>query len=252
MGPIGGWFPGFDPKRVHRALFGVFYEEDIYDRLSIAAPFIMRALAWRIDPVIRARNTIFVHVPRVAGTSIAAALYGRAQIHHYSARYYQAVDPLFFAAADSFAVLRDPFDRFCSSYQFVRNGGTDICRLSGVFQKQTAHIRSVDDYLDFLESRGPYDLDFVMRTQSWFVSDDAGNPLVKRFFFYGQDVRALGAYLTRRGGGALPWLNRAQRLPLRLTAQQRQRIAAYYADDLALIARVQDGRNSATSGIAAE
>ena len=86
----------------------------------------------------RRRNLIFVHVPRVAGTSIAQTLYGQRCTRHYSIRYYKTVAPEFWAAADSFAVLRDPFDRFASAYAFVRSGGTESCRLSDVFVRQTA------------------------------------------------------------------------------------------------------------------
>src|ERR1700753_1339508 len=169
-----------DSKAIHRALFGVFYEEDIYDKFCGLMPRAMRLFDWRIDDAMRQRNLIFVHVPRVAGTSIADALYGPRCTRHHSIRYFKTVAPRFWAAADSFAVLRDPFDRFASSYAFVRSGGTASCRLSDVFLRQTAGLKTVDDYLSFLEERDDLSLDFVMRSQSWFVCDlETGNPLVR-------------------------------------------------------------------------
>src|ERR1700759_5137176 len=160
-----------DSKVIHRALFGVFYEEDIYDKFCSLMPRAMRLFHWRIDEAVRSRNLIFVHVPRVAGTSIAQALYGPRCTRHHSIRYFQTGAPRFWAVADSFAVVRDPFDRFASSYAFVRSGGTESCRLSDVFVRQTAHLRNVDDYLSFLEERDALSLDFVMRPQSWFICD---------------------------------------------------------------------------------
>jgi hypothetical protein len=224
-----------DPKRINRALFGAWYEEDIYDRFCTGVPFAMRAFRSRIPQPMRQRNLIFVHVPRVAGTSIVRSLYGGGCIHHHSMRYYQALDPVFVRNADSFALLRDPFDRFVSAFAFVRGGGTSICRLSDVFVRQTEHVRTVDDYLAFLEGRGPLDLDFVMRPQSWFVCDGAGTPLVKSLFLYGEDENRLAAYLAPQGIGALPWLNRAPRAAQPLNARQRRRIENLYADDFALI-----------------
>src|SRR4051812_17110224 len=98
-----------DSKRINRALFGAYYEEDIYDKYCGLMPRAMRIFNWRIEDAMRRRNLIFVHVPRVAGTSITQALYGPRCTRHHSIRYYKTVAPGFWAQADSFAVLRDPF-----------------------------------------------------------------------------------------------------------------------------------------------
>lgn len=238
-----------DPKRINRALFGAWYEEDVYDKFCTAVPLAMRAFWWRIPPAMRARNLIFVHVPRVAGMSISRALYGEGCIHHYGMRYYRAVDPEFARTAGSFALLRDPFDRFASAYAFVLAGGTASSRLSDVFLHQTADIASVDDYLAFLEGRGPLDLDFVMRPQSWFVCDPrTGAPLVKNLFLLGES--ALAAYLAPHGIGRLPWINRAPRPALLLNARQRRRIELLYAADFALIESVRGAARGALPGVA--
>jgi hypothetical protein len=231
-----------DSKRINRALFGAWYEEDIYHQFCARFPRAMRLFRARIPKAMRARNLIFVHVPRVAGTSIVRALYGEGCIHHYSMRYYRTVDPGFAQSAPSFAVLRDPIDRFASAFAFVRAGGTDSCRLSDVFLRQTQGLARVDDYLAFLEERGPLDLDFVMRPQSWFVCGDDGEVLVKRLFLYGEDRPALGTFLNSHGIDVLPWLNRAERIELRLTPRQLRRIERLYASDFALIESVRRSR----------
>jgi hypothetical protein len=229
-----------DPKRLNRFFFGAWYEEDIYDRFCSAIPVAMRAFRWRIPAAMRARSLIFVHVPRAAGTSVVRALYGEGCIHHHSMRYYRALDPDFAQTAESFALLRDPFDRFASAFGYVRAGGTRSSRLSDVFIRQTAGVATVDDYLSFLEERGPLDMDFVMRPQSWFVCDPAsGAPLVKQLFLLGEETCALDAYLAPQKIGPLPWLNRGPHLTLRLNARQRQRIEHLYADDFALIDSVR-------------
>ena len=143
------------------------------------------AFWWRIGVQMRRRNLIFVHVPRAAGTSISSALFGPRNTLHHSIRYYKTVHPRFYAAAESFAVLREPFDRFASSYVFVRAGGTKSCRLSDFFIAETAHVRSVDDYLCYLEERDVLATDFVMRPQSWFVCTPAHlHHHHHRFFFF--------------------------------------------------------------------
>lgn len=236
-----------DPKRINRALFGAYYEEDVYDTFCRRLPLAMRAFWFRIDPAVRARNLIFVHVPRVAGTSIARALYGPKTTRHHSMRYFQALDPAFAQGAQSFALLRDPFDRFVSSYAFVRSRGTESCRLADVFVADTAHVATVDDYLSYLELRDDLSLDFVMRRQSWFVSDlKSGAPLVKNLFLYGEDAAPMAAFLRPYGVGELPRLNGSNRAPLVLSRRQRSRIEKIYANDFALIEQVRRRRGQMT------
>lgn len=254
---ISAQFP--DSKVIHRALFGVFYEEDIFDKFCALAPLAMRLFHWRIDEAVRRRNLIFVHVPRAAGTSIAQALYGPRCTRHYSIRYFKTVAPRFWEKAESFAVLRDPFDRFASSYAFVQSGGAEACRLSDVFLRQTAQLKNVDDYLSFIEARDDLSLDFVMRRQSWFVCDlETGAPLVRRLFLYGQDDALLVDYLKMRGVAELPRLNISERLPLLLSARQKRRIEKIYARDFELVEALRrrralkDWNIERIAGIAAE
>ena len=228
-----------DSKSINRLLFGAWYEEDIYHQFCSRFPRAMRLFRGRIPRAMRARNLIFVHVPRVAGTSIVRALYGEGCIHHHSMHYYATLDPGFVEQAGSFALLRDPVARFASAFAFVRAGGTESSRLSDVFLRQTEGLVTVDDYLSFLEERGPLDLDFVMRPQSWFVCDHRGALLVKDIFLLGEDGAALTAYLAPHGITRLPWLNHAPRSQLFLNPRQRRRIERLYADDFALIDSVR-------------
>ena len=239
----------WDAKRINHLLFRAWFEEDIYDRLCMALPRLAGLLKRHIPDAMRARALVFVHVPRAAGTAIGQALYGSHCVHHHSIRFYRAVDPLLCSLARSFAVLRDPFDRFASAYFFVTAGGTPDCRLAQVFVDQTRHIRSVDDYLDFLEGKGPLQLDFVMRPQAWFVCDlETGAPLVDDLLLFGEDD--LARYLANHGVTALPRLNCSERRPLFLTAAQRARIRELYAADFALIDSVRHARLAASPAIA--
>jgi hypothetical protein len=232
----------FDSHRLNRLLFGAYYESDIYDRLCGRFPAAARLLSWRIEPSFLARRLIFIHVPRAAGMSVAEALGARRQ-SHYSMRYYRAVHPRFAAEADSFAVLRDPFERFLSAYAIVRAGGAEGVRLSEVFARATAHVRSVDDYLAFLEARPPLERDHVMRPQSWYVTDLAtGEVLVKRLFLLGAETEALENFLAGHGAGPLGWLNRSSRESLSLTPEQGRRIFLLYRQDFELIGRLRAAR----------
>jgi hypothetical protein len=232
----------FDRYHVNHALFGVYYESDIYDRACGVAPTAMRAFGWRMDTAFKARKLIFIHVPRAAGMSVAQAL-GASLQSHYSMRYYRAVAPRFAVEADSFAVLRDPFERFASAYAIVRAGGAEKVRLSSPFVRQTSHIRSIDDYLTWLEARAPLQCDHVMRPQSWYVTDlDSGEVLVKRLFLLGAETEALADYLRGHGVGPLGWINRSERVALNLTPSQCERVVNLYRQDFDLIGALRAER----------
>jgi hypothetical protein len=226
-----------DSKRLNRALFGAYFEEDIFEQYCIRLPRAMRAFSWRIPSGMLRRNLIFIHVRRAAGTSITRALYGPRHKRHHSMRYYRAVNPAFCERARSFSVLRDPIDRFVSAYFFVRGGGTAICPLARVFADATAGLRGIDDYLSFIEDRDPLELDFVMRPQSWFVCDlQTGIPLVDELFLFGE--QRLMDYLRFHGVTALPHLNPSERQHLMLSSRQKSRIERLYAQDFVLFERV--------------
>lgn len=62
---------------------------------------------------------LFIHVPKCAGTSISHALYEKVT-GHQSAALYMAWDPQRFRATPSLAVVRNPYDRFCSIFHQYR------------------------------------------------------------------------------------------------------------------------------------
>ncbi len=68
-------------------------------------------------------QAIFVHIPKTAGTSVLAAL-GADPVFdtHAPAQIYHNVYPALFARARRFAFVRNPWDRFASSFHFMKSG----------------------------------------------------------------------------------------------------------------------------------
>lgn len=58
---------------------------------------------------------LFIHIPKNAGSSVMEALYGKA-FGHRPASFYMANDARKFKRRMTFAIVRNPYDRFCSIF----------------------------------------------------------------------------------------------------------------------------------------
>lgn len=127
---------------------------------------------------------LFIHIPKNAGTNISKQIYGR-YIGHRTAAWYLAADEEMFMGKASFAVCRDPYDRFISAFNFVFNGGTQDVLGS---QKARRHLRTFPSILEFAEhyARLPVEeieaVDPCFHRQSRYVLDDNQGQLVDKVF----------------------------------------------------------------------
>ena len=225
-------------------LLKVHYYNDVFEVLArmrgplrLLAPVLRR----RAETLLRNRTILFIHVPKTSGVSIATALYGH-RTWHASALFYRSSGLTTLETMESFAILRDPVERFLSAFWFVRNAGGGDTEVDPFFADDMKAIGSVDDLLAYLESRPRvYDLDYVLRPQAWFVTDRAGRILVDKLFILGAQQSEIERYLTTHGATPLRVLNRTVKEPLSLTAAQIERIRRIYWQDFDLIDRLASG-----------
>ncbi len=215
---------------------------EIVSRLPIAGLLFARAVRRRVLRRARGTRAIFIHVPRNAGTAISRAIY-RDDIPHHKASFLRRIDPKTFARIPSFAVLRDPYDRFLSMYSFVNAHGTRLTRMHPHWARKFHTPITVDGFLDVLESERDRlaVLDYVMRPQADYVLDDRNRILVERLFLLGRDNAELEAFLLLSGGDRLSRINDSAPLDIRLTPQQKARVRRLYARDFDLISRAWPG-----------
>ncbi|EWH11147.1 chondroitin 4-O-sulfotransferase [Catenovulum agarivorans DS-2] len=123
-------------------------------------------------------GSLFIHIPKAAGTSIARSLYGR-NVGHRKADFYQKVSRSQFEELFSFAFTRNPWSRAVSAYQFAKQGGTNLVqpRNDSIFKSK--YFESFDNfvlnwlsYIDFDEE------DLIFEPQYRYVCDKTGAIIV--------------------------------------------------------------------------
>ncbi|MGJ8676102.1 MAG: sulfotransferase family 2 domain-containing protein [Akkermansiaceae bacterium] len=75
---------------------------------------------YRISNILWRKKCIFIHVPKTAGTSVYKSLQLN-KSHHYSLKDYESfINPFFYKRLMKFAIVRHPFSRFVSLYNYAR------------------------------------------------------------------------------------------------------------------------------------
>jgi len=120
---------------------------------------------------------IFIHVPKVAGTSINHAIYGRT-LGHYSALEIKSKFPKLFSDSFTFSLVRNPWDRLLSAYRFAKQGRTETMGMKNSGQYQIPAFDSFESFvLEWLVNQNVDELDFVFQTQSRFLVGENGKLL---------------------------------------------------------------------------
>ena len=122
-----------------------------------------RASMWR------AAGVVFIHIPKAAGTSISRELYGRT-LGHYSFQELERWAPELLYDCIVFTVVRDPYDRAVSAYDFARRGGTESMGMQHASRYSGQSFDSFEKFAcDWLPSQDPNRLDNVFLPQSHFT-----------------------------------------------------------------------------------
>jgi hypothetical protein len=147
-------------------------------------------------------KTIFVHVPKTAGTSIERYLCMSNRIivgGHTSAMAYQAKYPHYFSEYFTFAIVRDPIMRFRSAYRYLRQQPVNSVHSNHIIHS----LPSIDAFIEHLLEH-PYLLKKIVHIlpQHEFVCDEDGRILVNSVFKYERLADAWICICQRIG---IPW-----------------------------------------------
>jgi hypothetical protein len=149
----------------------------------------------------RKHGAIFVHVPKVAGTSVSHAVYGRA-LGHYPASFIESAFPKLFSTCFTFGFVRNPWARVLSAYKFAKAGSTGSMGMANPSRYQTQQFEDFETFIyEWLLPRDLLAEDFVFQPQSHFLLDGAGNVMVGhvgKLEDFQADIRVVEARLDRR------------------------------------------------------
>ncbi|WP_135455662.1 sulfotransferase family 2 domain-containing protein [Vibrio echinoideorum] len=81
----------------------------------------------RKDPYKPYHNSfIFIHIPKSAGMSVVKELYGIDSSTHATASDFIRKDKSYFDSLYTFSVVRNPYNRLVSAYDYLKRGGMNI------------------------------------------------------------------------------------------------------------------------------
>ncbi|MBR0558804.1 sulfotransferase family 2 domain-containing protein [Neokomagataea anthophila] len=217
----------------HRALSTLFRVQqfnDIHERAAdLKMPLPCGGKRKRRLETILKSGVLFVHVPKNGGTSICDQLYGGIMMHE-SIRYYQHVAPDMVRILPSFAIWRDPVERFISAWSFARRGGTQRVNMHPSVNALYRTLHTLDDAITLVEKApSPYDVDHIFRPQHWYLCNRQGELAVSKLFSMAQ-INDLPQHIPQLKKRSIPHLNKNAHA-LQVTEEQKHRIRALYAKD---------------------
>ncbi|MFT8309194.1 hypothetical protein [Acetobacter malorum] len=218
-------------KKTMEQLCGVTLHGDLQERyVDWRLPLPLSKKRQQRLEIIRNAGVLFIHVPKNAGTAISQELYG-CSMRHESIRYYQRHAPDVVRTMPSFALWRDPVERFLFSYDFIRNGGGSHVSLHPGFAERYADLTTLDRMIDYVEgTTSIYQLDHVLRPQHWYLTDRHGDVAVKMLFDL-KDIDQIYPFVPGLHAGKIKKINTTQRFTTDLRPLQKEKIIDLYKED---------------------
>ena len=126
-------------------------------------------------------QSIFVHIPKTAGTSVGIALYQNGSTGHYGWWEYRDCDPAKYEDYFKFAFVRNPVDRFISSFYYLKEGGkttSDRHWADTNLHRFNTHDQLLDEMLSNKKTRSTILSWGHFEPQSSFICNQNGDLMV--------------------------------------------------------------------------
>ena len=191
------------------------------------------------------RRIIFIHIPKNAGSSITESLY-KEGLSHTSALYYKIIDKHSFEEMESFALFRDPIERFCSAFNYIKYHSKQD---PNIYFRET-HLQKIDSISELI-ARMQSDLSFRsklllfphFRSQSEFVCDSKGKIIVNQIGHLNhiaQFIQAISLHLKEEF--AVDHINKSI-AEKKISNKDALFISSLYSNDLIIEKKILESKN---------
>lgn len=180
---------------------------------------------------------IFIHVPKAAGSSVLRTGV-KYTLGHKPVRYYLRHKPADRAMPATFAIARDPMDRFVSAFYYLKGGGStgQDRRWS---QRNIAPDMTHNDFAEHLESHPRLLRQMHFRPQAYMLKDDSGKIAVDRILKFEMLDTDWPPFARAHGlVEDLPRVNvgsRGSRVRPETSDRTKEIIARLYAEDFTIL-----------------
>ena len=115
-----------------------------------------------LPPELTEQKTVFFHIPKTAGKSLATAVFGT-DINHFS--YQQVAKQISLEDYYTFTFVRNPWDRMVSAYKFLQRGGWG--KVDHLWcESRFRYLQNFSDFLRYVE-RHPYEMVHFLPQTYW-------------------------------------------------------------------------------------
>jgi hypothetical protein len=128
-------------------------------------------------------QTLFIHIPKTAGTSVSQAIYGEQPWHHSISTYHK-LNSNKAKTYFKFAFVRNPFDRLYSTYCYAKKISHQI------YRGPLSEIAALDSFEDFVLNwctEEKINEHFFLKPQFYYLSID-GETLYIDFIGYFENI----------------------------------------------------------------
>lgn len=184
-------------------------------------------------------KSIFIHIPKTAGSSVSQALFSDMRIAHthYSAQEYFDESAKKYSEFVKFAFVRNPIERFVSAYKHLLSPPEWVHQDSHAFSQD--HVRPYADINDFVRH---LEEDWLVRewvhfkpqTRFLLVNDEININFIGRFENLDIDIKKVAELLGVSGRVAMPHVNRSKNIvdkSMKLTPGSLRVLKDFYSDD---------------------
>ncbi|MGJ8682411.1 sulfotransferase family 2 domain-containing protein [Paraglaciecola sp.] len=139
---------------------------------------VLRGESQVFRPCFQETKSIFIHIPKAAGTSIARAIYGM-NVGHRKAVDYQKISKNEYSKYFTYSFVRNPWDRVVSAYNFARQSGTKYVQPIPNPIYQSELFNDFETFItQWLPSADLSKEDVVFAPQYWYIYDKNMNCLI--------------------------------------------------------------------------